>query len=553
MILSCKKNFLFFVLIVSCSFYTLAQKPASAVLSRPKLVVGIVVDQMRWDYLYRYYDRYKESGFKRLLNEGFSCENTLIDYVPTVTAIGHSTVYTGSVPAIHGIAGNDFIINATGNKVYCTEDTTVQTVGSTSSAGEMSPRNLLTSTITDELRLATNFRSKVIGVALKDRGAILPAGHAANAAYWFDDRTGNFITSTYYMKELPAWVQQFNSKKLAEKYLKQNWNTLYDIKTYVQSTTDNNRYEGTFSGSATPTFPVNTSGMYSKSFGIIRTTPYGNTLTLAMAKAAVENERLGQGPVTDFLAVSCSSTDYVGHKFGVNAIETEDTYLRLDRDLADFFSYLDSRIGKGNYTVFLTADHGAAHNPNFLIDHNIPAGYWPGGKLQNELNKVLEQTYHVKNLVVSFSNGQVHFNNPLITANKLNEEAIRKDCVNFLRGKPGVAFVADVNEADEAAVPQELKERIINGYNFDRSGPITIVLQPGWYSGSADATGTTHGSWNAYDAHIPLVWMGWGIKKGATNRQTNMTDIAATVAALLHVQMPNGCIGKPITEVLKQY
>jgi predicted AlkP superfamily pyrophosphatase or phosphodiesterase len=272
---------------------------------------------------------------------------------------------------------------------------------------------------------------------------------------------------------------------------------------------------------------------------------------MAMAKAAVENEKLGQSAVTDFLAVSFSSPDYIGHKMGVNAIEVEDTYLRLDRDLADFFTYLDNKIGKGNYTAFLTADHGAAHNPNFLIDHNIPAGYWSSGQMQKDLNTVLEQTYGIKNLVISFSNYQVHFNQQLITANKLNEEAIRKDCVNFLKGQPGVAFVLDVNKADEAAVPEELKNRIINGYNFDRSGPIAIVLQPGWYSGSPNATGTTHGSWNPYDAHIPLVWMGWGIKKGATSRQTHMTDIAATIAALLHIQMPNGCIGKSITEVLK--
>lgn len=522
-----------------------------AELPRPKLVVGIVIDQMRWDYLYRYYDRYGTNGFRRMLSEGFSCENTYINYIPTVTAVGHASIYTGSVPAIHGIAANDFIINATGQRMYCTDDSMVQTVGSTSDAGKMSPRNLKASTITDELRLATNFRSKVIGVALKDRGSILPAGHSANAAYWFDSKTGNFITSTYYLKELPEWVQKFNGQKLAEKYLKQNWAPLYASGTYVQSTPDNNPYEGPFSGMETPTLPVKTSEMYGKSFDLIRTTPYGNTLTLEMAKAAVENEQLGQNGGTDFLAVSCSSTDYIGHRFGVNAVEIEDTYLRLDRDLGDFFAYLDKKIGKGAYTVFLSADHGAAHNPNFLTDNRIAAGLWSGGKVQRELNRLLEVRYGEKDLVTSFGYSQVHLNHPLIKSKKLDEAAIRADCVDFLGEQPEVVFAADLKNIGDAAVPAELKERMVNGYHKDRSGVITFVLQPGWYPGSPKATGTSHGAWNAYDARIPLLWMGWGISKGATARPVNMTDIAPTLAALLHIQEPNGNIGKPITEVIK--
>jgi predicted AlkP superfamily pyrophosphatase or phosphodiesterase len=256
--------------------------------------------------------------------------------------------------------------------------------------------------------------------------------------------------------------------------------------------------------------------------------------------------------VTDFLAVSCSSTDYIGHKMGVNALETEDTYLRLDEDLAGFFTYLDKKIGKGNYTVFLSADHGAAHNPNFLLDHKIPAGYWEGGKVQTELNALLEQTYNVRNIVSGFSNSQVHLNNGLIQKNQLKEESIRKDIVRFLRLQPTIAFAADINAIEEAHLPEELKRRIINGYNQKRSGVITFGLEPGWYSGSAErGTGSTHGSWNAYDARIPLLWMGWGIKHGNTNKPVDMSDISATLAALLHIQEPNGCVGKAIEEVFK--
>jgi predicted AlkP superfamily pyrophosphatase or phosphodiesterase len=517
-------------------------------LPRPKLVVGLVVDQMRWDYLYRYYDRYQSGGFKRMLNEGFTCENTNIDYIPTVTAIGHSTIYTGSVPALHGIAGNDFIDQATGKWMYCAGDTTVNTVGSGSKAGQMSPRNLMVSTVTDELKLATNFRSKVIGIAIKDRGGILPAGHSANAAYWFDDGNGSWISSTYYMKDLPAWVKKVNEQHPAETYLKKDWNTLYPINTYIQSAPDNSpKYEGKFKGTDAPTLPLKTSALYNNNLGLVRGTPYGNSMTLDLAKAAVDGEQMGAGAVTDFLAVSLSSTDYVGHQFGPNSVEIEDTYLRLDKDLAAFFSFLDAKVGKGNYTVFLSADHGAAHNPTFLTDHNIPAGNWIAP--DKELNSYLEEKYKAKGIVLAIANYQVNLNYKVLNDNKLDEEAIKLDCIKFLEKQPNIAFAIDMHKAQTASVPKDLRERIVNGYSKEHSGVVQIVIKPGYFQGGL--TGTTHGTWNPYDAHIPLVFMGWGVKHGALTRETHMTDIAATVAALLHIQVPNGSIGKTISEVLK--
>ncbi|MDB5088284.1 MAG: Type phosphodiesterase / nucleotide pyrophosphatase [Mucilaginibacter sp.] len=533
----------------------LAVASVSTELPRPKLVVGIVVDQMRWDYLYRYYNRYSNNGFKRLLNEGFTCENTQIDYIPTFTGPGHTCIYTGSVPAIHGIAGNDFIIQATGKSMYCAEDTTVQTVGSTSTAGKMSPRNMLTTTVTDELKLATNFRSKVIGIALKDRGGILPAGHTANAAYWFDDKSGNWITSTYYMQDLPQWVKDFNDQKLPETYLKQDWTSLYPIDTYLQSTADSNKYEGKFKGMNAPTLPVKTSAMYKNNLGLIRSTPYGNTLTLDLAVAAINGEQLGQHPVTDFLAVSFSSTDYVGHQFGVNAVEIEDTYLRLDRDFATFFTYLDAKVGKGNYTVFLTADHGAAHNTQFLQDHGIPADVWDDGLVLKNLNQYLQDKYKADHLVLGLTNYQVNFNYKDVRYLHLDEDVLKQDCINFLEKDPAVAFAVDMKKAQTANIPEALRTRIINGYSVEHSGVIQIILKPAYFTGHGSGdngpTGTTHGTWNPYDNHIPLVFMGWGVKHGSLTRETHMTDIAATIAALLHIQAPNGSIGHPIPEVLK--
>jgi predicted DNA-binding protein (MmcQ/YjbR family) len=415
----------------------------------------------------------------------------------------------------------------------------------------MSPKNLLVTTITDELRLATNFKSKVISIALKDRGSILPGGHLANAAYWFD-ANGNWITSTYYMNNLPHWVTVFNNKKLPEQFLKKDWNTLYPIQTYTQSLPDSNVYEGKFTGQAAPVFPVKTSEMISRNVDIVRSTPYGITLTADMAKAAIQAEQLGKRGTTDFLAVSFSTPDYVGHRFGPNAIEVEDVYLRLDIELANFLNFLDVNIGKGNYTLFLSADHGAAYNSRFLTDNKIPAGYWQGAQVQRQLNEELEKKYNIRNLVASFSNSQVHLNNKAIDSSKLNEWDIRKDIVRFLRKQPQILFAADINDLEETALPGDLKTRIIKGYNSKRSGPITFGLEPGWYGGAVNATGTTHGTWNNYDSHIPLLWMGWGINHGTTNRKTGMTDIAATLAGLLHIEMPNGCIGEPIEEVLKK-
>jgi predicted AlkP superfamily pyrophosphatase or phosphodiesterase len=528
----------------------------STSIPRPKLVVGIVVDQMRWDYLYRYYDRYQSNGFKRLLNDGFSCENTQVDYIPTFTGPGHTCIYTGSVPSIHGIAGNDYIIQATGRSMYCAQDDSVKTVGSTSTAGQMSPKNMLVTTVTDELRLATNFRSKVIGIALKDRGGILPAGHTANAAYWFDDKTGNWITSTYYMKELPQWAQDFNNQKNAETYLKLDWNTLYPVDTYLQSTEDNSKYEGKFKGTDAPTMPVKTSALYKGNLGLIRSTPYGNTLTLDYAVAAINGEGLGQHDATDFLAMSLSSTDYIGHQFGINAVEIEDTYLRLDRDIANFLTFLDAKVGRGNYTVFLTADHGAAHNTQFLKDHGIPADVWDEKAEAKSMNKMLMDKYKADSLVLSLDNYQVNLNYRIINYLHLNEESIKTDCINYLQKLPYVMYAVDQTKAEMASIPDALRKRIINGYNRKNSGVIQIILNPAWFTGhmgnDGGPTGTTHGTWNPYDNHIPLVFMGWGIPHGSTVRETHMTDIAPTIAALLHIQAPNGCIGVPIEEVIKK-
>ena len=521
-----------------------AQQSNAAAIERPKLVVGIVVDQMRWDYLYRYQKRYTDGGFKRLLGEGFSCENTMIPYVPSVTAIGHTCIYTGSVPSIHGIAGNNFVKD--GKKVYCTDDDSIKPVGTTSGAALMSPRNLWVSTIGDEMKIASNGRAKVVGVALKDRASILPAGHNPNGAFWFDDQTGCFITSSYYMDRLPKWVEAFNDKRLPEQYLSQKWNTLYPKNTYTESTTDENEYENGIREGVKATLPLNLPELYKKyGYGIIRNTPFGNSLTLDMAKAAIDGEQLGADDETDLLAVSCSSTDYIGHQVGTHAIETEDTYLRLDKAIADFLTYLDSKVGKGNYLVFLSADHGAMNNAAFLQDRRIPAGSWDASATAKKLNHVLAKEYpEAGDIVKTVMNYQVFFNRDVIKSKQLDFDNIKKTVVNVLKEDPSVLYACDMAKASTESIPEEVKSRIINGYNRERSGDVVIILKPNFYAHGMK--GTDHGAWNSYDTHIPLVFMGWGIKHGATTKQTFMTDIAPTIAAMLHVQAPNGCVGKAI-------
>src|SRR5688572_23961772 len=416
-------------------------------LKRPKLVVGIMVDQMRWDFLYRYYDRYAASGgFKRMLNQGFSCENTLIPYAPTVTAPGHASVYTGTVPAIHGIAGNFWWDKTLQRDVYCTEDKTVQTVGSSSQLGLQSPRNLLVTTIGDELRMATNFRSKVIGISIKDRGGILPAGHSANAAYWYDNTNGNWISSTYYMTDLPQWAKDFNARKLVDKYYQQGWNTLYANNTYTQSTTDDKPYESKGLGAG---FPYDLKKYIGKNYGAIASTPHGNSFTFDMAKAALDGEKLGADAITDFLAVSLSSPDYIGHSFGPNSIEQEDDFLRLDKDLGDFLTFLDGKVGAGQYMVFLTADHGVAHIPGFMKENKLPGGSFSAGSLAEPLNQQLKDKYGKDGLVVSDDNYQFTLNDSLIKVSQINQVEINGLIIDFLTRQPPVARVFEINKMME--------------------------------------------------------------------------------------------------------
>jgi predicted AlkP superfamily pyrophosphatase or phosphodiesterase len=554
------KTSLFFLLTVfSVSLFAQNKKsntsPVQAPLDRPKLVVGIVVDQMRYDFLYRYWSKYSAGGFKRLVQQGYSCENTQYNYVPTYTGPGHAAVYTGTSPATNGIIGNDWFVREAGKSTYVTDDSTVATVGSTSTAGKMSPRHLLSSTVTDELRLATNMQSKVIGVCLKDRGSILPAGHTANAAYWYDGATGNWITSTYYMNDLPQWVKDFNARKLSDKYLSEPWNPLLPIAQYTESLADDQPFELVFAGESKAVFPHNLPKLKETSdYDLLRRTPFGNTLTREMAEETIRQEKLGKGQATDFLALSFSSTDYVGHQFGPNAIETEDTYLRLDRDLEKFLTFLDGWVGKDQVLVFLTADHGVAPVPAYMKQLKIPAGIFNGRNIvRNDLKMYLDNTYGKGDWLMDYGNSQIYLNRPFIQSRKVAVADVQHQVAEYMAQQPGVAFAIAAADLHLLSAHNPTYQRMLNGYNRARSGDVLLVLEPSWFDGDPNSKGgTTHGSNYSYDTHVPLVWYGWKIAPGSTVAPIRIIDIASTVSSLLKIMEPNGNSGEPIPLPMKK-
>jgi predicted AlkP superfamily pyrophosphatase or phosphodiesterase len=545
-----KKILIISSLLISFCAVTFAQKS-----KQPKLVVGIVVDQMRADYIEKYKSKYSQKGFLRLQSQGFDCRNTNYNYAPTFTGPGHASIYTGTTPILHGIVSNDWYVRKSNDTIYCVYDRNVKSVGGESGPGRMSPNNLLTTTITDELQLTTQGKSKVIGISLKDRGAILPAGRAADAAYWFDGYTGNWITSTWYMTDLPEWVKNFNNKKYPDLYLSKPWNTLLPIDQYTESDVDDSPYEMKFKGEEKPVFPHNLPTFKGTSWDLVRRTPFGNTMTKDLAKEAITAEHMGEDAITDFLCVSFSATDYVGHQFGTNAIELEDTYIRLDKDLEDLFSFLDAKCGKDNYLVFLTADHAAIQNPQSLIDVKLNAGFINARVINDTVIDYLKQQYGTAKYFSCYDNNQVYLNRKAIAEDKLNLEEVQTKVAQYLSNIIEGIYMCVAGETLKNNVSVDpLMVRIKNGYHPERSGDVIVVYAPGWIEnlyGGNGKQGTTHGSPYAYDTHVPLLWMGTGIIQGSTTRPINITDIAPTLSFLLNTNLPNANKGFPIYEITK--
>ncbi len=523
---------------------------SSISFERPKLVVGIVVDQMRYDYLTRFFDHYGEGGFKRMMNEGFDCRNNHFNYVPTYTGPGHASVFTGSTPKYHGIISNNWYDKELKEMVYCAADPNVEAVGTDFRAGKMSPHRMLTTSVADENRLFTQMRGKTIGIAIKDRGAILPAGHTANAAYWFlgmDE--GIWISSTHYMNALPDWVNQFNESDVAESYFK-TWDTYYDIESYVESGSDKNNFEGGFRGMETATFPYDLAKLkaFNGGFDILKATAYGNSLTTDFALAAIEGEALGADEITDFLTISFSSTDYVGHNFGVNSKEVQDTYIRLDKDLERLFNYLDQKVGNNEYTVFLTADHGAVDVPSYLSSVKIPSGYLNYDERKEKFQKFLLDTFGTQDIVENVTNNQVFINREKVLELNLNLSEVQRQIADHQITYDHVAKVYTATAMNSANFITGIESFLQNGFNQKRSGDVIIVDDIAYIAYSR--TGSTHGSGLNYDTHVPLLFFGKGINQGHTYTKTVIPDIAPTISALLGISFPNGAVGQPLEFVI---
>ena len=523
-------------------------------MASPKLVIGIVVDQMRYDYLTRFESKYSKNGFKKLMRDGFHCDEHHFSYMPTYTGPGHASVFTGTTPEIHGIIANDWYDKKKGKMVYCAEDDLVKSVGGKFKDENRSPRNMLVTSLGDQIKLQNSYKGKSIGISIKDRGAILPAGKMADAAYWFKGgKEGKFITSTYYMEKLPSWVKAFNKLKKPKEYLSQNWETLLPIEQYTESNADDNPYEQGLEKDVKPVFPYDLKRIKKKEgYNLIKSTPFGNNLIADFTKAAIKGENLGQDSITDWLTVSFSSPDYIGHKFGPRSIEVEDTYLRLDQTIAELIDYLDKKVGKGEYIMFLTADHGAAVVPQELIDKGVEVGYYNDSTILDAVETAIKSQFGVTDLIENYSNYQFFLNREVLQKNNLNMDEVCNTIVITAMKQPGVKSGMIRSDLDRNQYDDRIKQIVQKGWNHQRSGDVALIMHPGWMSDWWEGKGgTTHGSPWAYDTHVPLLFYGYGINPGKTNKKTNVEDIVPTVAAIIGVQPPMGCTGTAINNVLK--
>ncbi|MFN6176192.1 MAG: alkaline phosphatase family protein [Flavobacteriales bacterium] len=524
----------------------------------PKLVVGIVVDQMRTDYLYRYWNNFGEGGFKRLVGQGAFLRDAHFDYAPTQTGPGHASVYTGTTPAHHGIVANDMFVRSTGAGLYCVQDDRASGVGGGGYKGQRSPFNLLSSTIADEMERRFDGRSRTIGIAMKDRSSILPIGRTGDAAYWFfEGADGHFATSTWYMQELPQWVKEFNAQGLAARYLSGTWDLLLPIERYHQVLPDDNPYEEPLMGATKATLPVDLKALFEangRNTALLRFVPGSNTITTDMAIAAMIGESLGKDEVPDLLAVSYSAPDELGHNVGPRALELEDMYLRLDRELARLFGALDEQVGKGRYTVFLTADHAAVDVPEYLKDQRASAGYVDMPELVANVNGALSARFGTGNWVRKRVKEQLFLNDSLVTARQLDPAIVQRVAADALLKDPAIAEALTASDLVRSTYPTGIRNMVQRGFMPQRSGDVCFVLRPSYSPGWSGMVkqGTDHGApWN-YDTHVPLLFYGQGVSPGEVLHRTSITDIAPTVCMLLGMTMPDASTGRVLEEVLSR-
>jgi predicted AlkP superfamily pyrophosphatase or phosphodiesterase len=522
---------------------------------KPRLVVGIVVEQLKFDQLERFRDRFGENGIKKLINEGTYFKNASFEYLLTQSAPGHATIATGTEPSYHGITSDSWYVPLKNELIYCSKDITVNPVGGSFESGLNSPVNLQSSTFSDELKLASGKKAKVFGVGLKESSAIFSAGHSADCAYWYDNITGKWMSSTYYIDSLPGWVNDFNAMKFSDSYLNDTWTLLRPAKDYSDCLPDSNSFESGFNG--INYFPYDLKKMRPKGllsskidYSLLRETPFGNSLTTSFALKLIEKEGLGKDDITDYISICYSATDNIGHRFGPSSVEMGDAILRLDDEIKNLLTYLNDSIGKKNVLVYFTAAHGVSEIPAVLEKNRIPSGYFKQNQALQLLRSYLNAVYGEGDWVKGFSERQIFLNRTLIEDARLPLEDVQKKVARFLVQFTGVAAAYPYSAFEANDFGNGNLKRIVNNFNPQRSGDVIIVLNPGWVEKDGDYV-TNHNSPYEYDSHVPLIWYGWTVNRATVTRKVNMTDIAATLSSLCKVPYPNACTGEPMFELFR--
>lgn len=543
------------IILFLSGFLNLSGQGAYLPPDKPALIVGIVVEQLRFDQIERFRDKLSENGIKKMINEGTFFRNASFDYMLTQSAPGFSTISTGTEPSYHGITSDNWYLPLKNEFIYCTKDVSVNPVGGSYESGLHSPVNLNASTFSDELKNTSGRKSKVFAAGIREHSAIFTAGHAADGAFWYDNSTGTWMSSTYYMSSLPSWVNDFNASNYAESYLNSTWTPLRQPSDYSICLPDSNRFEAGFNGVNYFPYDINKlskpEGRGSvRNYAFLRETPFADALTTSFAIRLIEKEGLGKDEIPDFLSICYSSTDYIGHRFGPSSVETADAILRLDKNIETLLTYLNDNLGKKNILIYFTSAHGVSEVPSVMGDVRIPAGYFNHNQALQLLRSYLNAIYGEGDWVRGFSERQIFLNRMLIEDARIPIEDIQKKTARFLIQFTGVASAFPYYAFEANDFGNGHLRRIVNSFSPQRSGDVIITLNPGWVEKEGDQL-TNHNSPYEYDSHVPLIWYGWTVNRSTVMRKVNMTDIAATLSSLCRVPYPNACSGEPMSELFR--
>lgn len=539
-----KKISLLFASFLYLPFLLLAQKSEQ----KPKLVVGIVVEQMRFDYLERYWAKLSNNGFKRLVRAGAQCKNAQYKYAYNHDAVGYATLATGTPPSQHGIVANSWYNRLKNKQEYCVDDDEARSVGTNATTGNFAPNKLMAGTLGDALKIHSNGKSKVIGIAMKDCGAILAAGPSANGAYWFDAKSGNWISSSFYHSMLPTWVRNFNERGSANEWLNKTWKPEFNINYYTESLPDVNEYESGFFGYK-KAFPYDFSDLRkrTKDYSLLKSSPFGNTMTRDFAISSIINEQLGKDNHTDLLMLGFSATGYLNQYFTPNSTETEDAIIKLDKDLAYFLSFLDQQIGKENYLLFLTSNTGVIHSQGYLKKMKMSNGMFNHRVAISLVRSYLKAIYGTKaEWIKHYGELQLYLDHDAILKSGNRIADVQDHVAEFLVSFEGVASVYTANSLHKTDYQSGIAQKVKNSFNQKRSADVLILLQPGWVQQNET---TDHNSAYNYDTHVPLFWFGWKIQPKVITSPLAISDIAVTIATLLNIPKPNAATGKHIWEL----